>query len=100
MRFSPVECVVRYVGMEDRYTLKHSYVRLPRQESFSKSHRLKPSAPTCYPLYHFWDCDDESRATSARAWPFLRLASCLQPDLSTRFEVVPEAPSARRAVTS
>ena len=41
--------------MEDRYTLKHSYVRLPRQESFSKSHRLKPSAPTCYPLYHFWD---------------------------------------------
>ena len=55
MGFSPVECVVRYVGMEDRYTLKHSYVRLPRQESFSKSHRLKPSAPTCYPLYHFWD---------------------------------------------
>ena len=28
MGFSPVECVVRYVGMEDRYTLKHSYVRL------------------------------------------------------------------------
>ena len=31
MGFSPVECVVRYVGMEDRYTLKHSYVRLPGQ---------------------------------------------------------------------
>ena len=23
--------------------------------SFSKSHRRKPSAPTCYPLHHFWD---------------------------------------------
>ena len=55
MGFSPVECVVSYVGSVDRYTLFHSYVRLPRQESFSKSHRLKPSAPTCYPLYHFWD---------------------------------------------
>ena len=31
MGFSPVERVVRYVGMEDRYTLKHSYVRLPGQ---------------------------------------------------------------------
>ena len=33
----------------------HRHLRLSRQESFSKSHRLKPSAPTCYPLYHFWD---------------------------------------------
>ena len=42
MGFSPVECVVSYVGMEDRYTLVHSYIWLLRQESFSKSHRLKP----------------------------------------------------------
>ena len=33
----------------------HRHLRLSRQESFSKSHRLKPSAPTCYPLHHFWD---------------------------------------------
>ena len=33
----------------------HPHLQLSRQESFSKSHRLNPSAPTCYPLHHFWD---------------------------------------------
>ena len=33
----------------------HPHLQLSRQESFNKSHRLKPSAPTCYPLHHFWD---------------------------------------------
>ena len=28
----------------------HPHLQLSRQESFSKSHQLKPSAPTCYPL--------------------------------------------------
>ena len=36
-------------------SLTHRHLRLSRQESFSKSHRLKPTAPTCYPLHHFWD---------------------------------------------
>ena len=33
----------------------HPHLQLSRQESFNKSHRLNPSAPTCYPLHHFWD---------------------------------------------
>ena len=42
----------------------HPHLQLSRQESFSKSHRLKPSAPTYYPLHHFWD-----RLNSVRAGP-------------------------------
>ena len=42
----------------------HPHLQLSRQESFSKSHRLKPSAPTCYPLHHFWD-----RLCSVRVGP-------------------------------
>ena len=33
MGFSPVECVVSYVGSVDRYTLFHSYIWLPGQDS-------------------------------------------------------------------
>ena len=31
------------------------HLQLSRQESFSKPHWLIPTAPTCYPLHHFWD---------------------------------------------
>ena len=44
MGFSPVECVVSYVGMADRYTLKNSYVWLPLQDSNSFVHCHPPLA--------------------------------------------------------
>ena len=48
----------------------HPHLQLSRQESFSKSHRLKPSAPTCYPLHHFWD------RLSAGFWPRRTCGRC------------------------
>ena len=40
------------------------HLQLSRQESFSKPHWLIPTAPTCYPLHHFWD-----RLSSVRSGP-------------------------------
>ena len=33
----------------------HRHLQLSRQGLFNKSHRLNPTAPTSYPLHHFWD---------------------------------------------
>ena len=49
----------------------HPHLQLSRQESFSKSHRLKPSAPTYYPLHHFGDrlnCELFAGRSPSRQW--------------------------------
>ena len=36
-------------------SLTHRHLQLSRQKSLSKPHWPIPTAPTCYPLHHFWD---------------------------------------------